>query len=1005
MIRKRQKNNIFVNFMYKYNIRKYAFSGFTLVELLAVIVILSVIALITTPIVIAQIESAREKSFFESARNTLDAGDIYVLLKHDMSKEGTDIQELDLKNKINYSGLIFKNSSEQYILKNFTNGSYCASGPRDDLIVRKGNCKESSLYADLSLSIKERTTRKITVMATASDDTGIASYAYCIDDCSNESNWNTNEKNEYTFDSLTYSKRYEIYVRVTNRIDKVTEKTIEVITENLPTASYSVSPSGWAKSKTVTITYPNEVENYLVIHSGRALMDGEVISVGERKKINGTSAQIIFETNGTIEAITSDGYNEASSSTLTISQIDITSPENVSVEIGTVTSNSIQVIASGYDNESGISKYEFQVDGGAWIDNGTNNIYLFSNLTSGNYTYKVRLTNNVGDTIESEARTQSTVTIITPSYGVNPSGWAKSKTATITYQNGYTNQFRVLSGNATYNGTTVNNNIWITISGTSAGIVFNSNGTIEARSTDGINTVTSSTLTVNQIDVTNPEGVNVGFGTVTSKSIQVIASGYDNESGIAKYEFQSNGGTWIDNGTNNTYLFNNLSSGTTYTYKVRLTNYAGGITESEAKSQKTIPENEVGFDLAKGVNAPKLVSGMTPIKWVNGVETVTTESDPDWYDYAAKKWANVKTKDGSYWVWIPRYAYKITSGYHSSTTGTIDIKFLKGVSNVVVDETSIQSSGYQAGVKDTSMYYFVHPAFQNNINQYGYWVAKFEPTAVEGVANGFVADWTCPTSGDNVSTKTIKVIPNVSSWRCNTIANAYIATVAMKNKAIYGWNSSQVDTHLMTNLEWGAVAYLSNSTYGAQAKIFVNNSQNYITGCAGNTVSAAAYNGCQNAYNTTIGVKASTTYNITGIYDMSGGSWERTMSVYNNLISNGGFSTQDYNNIPSYHITKYTTPTANLLNNVGMAYDSSVYGDSVYETSNNANRYNGSSWVGTNQGGWFGEQSFLPYTSGSWFTRGDGFNELTLVGVNAFTVTTGGVGSYNSFRPVVSYLQ
>ncbi len=63
----------------------------------------------------------------------------------------------------------------------------------------------------------------------------------------------------------------------------------------------------------------------------------------------------------------------------------------------------------------------------------------------------------------------------------------------------------------------------------------------------------------------------------------------------------------------------------------------------------------------KGVNTPKLGTGMTPIKWNGSSWVNTTGNDPDWYDYTAKKWANAKTSDGSMWVWIPRYAYSITS--------------------------------------------------------------------------------------------------------------------------------------------------------------------------------------------------------------------------------------------------------------------------------------------------------------------------------------------------------
>ena len=51
-------------------------------------------------------------------------------------------------------------------------------------------------------------------------------------------------------------------------------------------------------------------------------------------------------------------------------------------------------------------------------------------------------------------------------------------------------------------------------------------------------------------------------------------------------------------------------------------------------------------------------------------------------------------------AWIPRYAYKIASGYHQSSTGTIDVKFLQGKTNQAYDETTIgnrlqsRSKGY-----------------------------------------------------------------------------------------------------------------------------------------------------------------------------------------------------------------------------------------------------------------------------------------------------------------------
>ncbi len=47
------------------------------------------------------------------------------------------------------------------------------------------------------------------------------------------------------------------------------------------------------------------------------------------------------------------------------------------------------------------------------------------------------------------------------------------------------------------------------------------------------------------------------------------------------------------------------------------------------------------YNSQKGVNRPKLATGMTPIKW-NGTEWVTTTtSDIEWYDYDNKEWAKL----------------------------------------------------------------------------------------------------------------------------------------------------------------------------------------------------------------------------------------------------------------------------------------------------------------------------------------------------------------------------
>ena len=97
--------------------------------------------------------------------------------------------------------------------------------------------------------------------------------------------------------------------------------------------------------------------------------------------------------------------------------------------------------------------------------------------------------------------------------------------------------------------------------------------------------------------------------------------------------------------------------------------------------------------------------------------------------------------------------------------------------------------------------------------------------------------------------------------------------------------TSYMHSHLVKNSEWGAVAYLTQSSYGRNGnRIDDNNSTNFYTGNGGGGVGGevTSANGITNAYNTKTGAKASTTGNVYGIYDMSGGS-EDLVAVFDPL--------------------------------------------------------------------------------------------------------------------------
>ena len=151
------------------------------------------------------------------------------------------------------------------------------------------------------------------------------------------------------------------------------------------------------------------------------------------------------------------------------------------------------------------------------------------------------------------------------------------------------------------------------------------------------------------------------------------------------------------------------------------------------------------------------------------------QKEPDnWYDYkeGVNKWANVKTTGGGndcYWVWIPRYAYRITT--KGNTAETIEVKFLQGTTNIPIgEEEEITNTTPMPGE------WVIHPAFTNEGNGgfgelSGIWVAKFEASSnsanvVENPTNSQIAI----DGGSNLDTDLqVRVKPNVVSWRNITI--------------------------------------------------------------------------------------------------------------------------------------------------------------------------------------------------------------------------------------------
>ena len=382
------------------------------------------------------------------------------------------------------------------------------------------------------------------------------------------------------------------------------------------------------------------------------------------------------------------------------------------------------------------------------------------------------------------------------------------------------------------------------------------------------------------------------------------------------------------------------------------------------------------------VNAPKLAEGMTAIKYVAGSDTSTYETLT-----AGSKWANAMTKDGSMWVWIPRYAYKITSGYHQSGSdinstdgtlgaGTIEIAFLDEQNNFLNGETgdvktSIADVTYTNNQQNE---WLLAPGFTFGTEEIsGFWFAKYEASNTDGYGSSSTTDNTG---------LTLQIKPNVTSWRNITSKNMFTVCQNLKNKQsnnelIYFNKVDNVDTHMTKNVEWGAVAYLAHSKYGLNGQeIAINTKSSYTTGIgSGSTTSTASVT---NKYNTPTGITASTTKNVYGIYDMSGGASEYVAGCYTNNTN--------------YLTDNADTSYQNKYIDVYSSYNNSKYGDAVYETSSSKDSPYTNSW--------FSDYSSFVNSGYPVFGRGGHYYSGSDAGLFFFAYSNGIADYSYGFRPV-----
>ncbi len=456
-----------------------------------------------------------------------------------------------------------------------------------------------------------------------------------------------------------------------------------------------------------------------------------------------------------------------------------------------------------------------------------------------------------------------------------------------------------------------------------------------------------------------------------------------------------------------------------------------------------------------GANYPDLFQGLIPIRYDNN-KIYIADYKQKWYDYNNNEWANAVLIDHDnpsvmekfytdgklnvnteittddilqMYVWIPRYKYQLFNvNNEGKPKQLINIKFEKTIETtgeVSCTYTDMKNGTVLEDCKNAENgNWYTHPAFTfGDTELRGIWVGKFEPS-----------DPTDPNGRTVNVIGDITILPDKTSMVYKSIKTMFDAERNIEkigNK--YNLNHTEVDTHMMKNMEWGAVVYLTQSIYGIykdentcniagmtkeNCEVWKNNTAQG-TGTEGGWWYGGTYTGCVGAsvnepvkwnteegtpakcdddkkWNTTNGINASTTGNMYGIYDMSGGAWKYMMGVIKKqdgtdiFYASSEFSEENMPDSKYYDLYEFS--------NSQITHGRGHLGDATRETLIT---------FGSSLGGWNSEQAVFPYLSTTisyvWFLRGGHYYLPTTTGIFNYLGGNGAANQDKTFRSVLSH--
>ncbi len=386
----------------------------------------------------------------------------------------------------------------------------------------------------------------------------------------------------------------------------------------------------------------------------------------------------------------------------------------------------------------------------------------------------------------------------------------------------------------------------------------------------------------------------------------------------------------------------------------------------------------------------------------------------------------------SYFVWIPRFKYQIFSDDFSKyldfqklgvKQNNNDIEDKEKTTQINIEFETNDVAASDGNIKNT---WLTHPAFTSFNNSNGFWIGKFE-TGYEGATTAAEA------SKNERADNKIIVKPNVYSWRGIDISHAFYTSYDYKR---------ELESHLTKNMEWGAVAYLTQSKYGKCTNnncenIRMNNSENCITGMSAKQEPTCGYTltnvSCNSYESPSLGkdgtnivnysnpqsVASSNTGNYYGIFDMSGGAWDVVMGVMQYspdyaIPSSGRDASENSGFNGSYSFTAgektdglpfpekkyydlYDYGTVNTQFRIGHIGDATIELGPFYQI-----QYLNSSTPIKTISGWNYDHALTVNAGGPYYFRGGDYAMGTASGIFAFDYIRGKPQENNSFRIILT---